>query len=129
MLRCVLCACALAVTVARAAEPVMITSGPALAPNGFLVLERGSFHIERGMVRVCPDLKSITAPSGQVGCFSAINKAPLGLAKQYTPEPSLSLEEMLRNGFPKQSARLTGISYAKDRHELTVYYRIEALPQ
>ena len=93
------------------------------------MLERGSFHVENGMVRVCPDLKSITAPDGKVGCFSAINKAPLGLAKKYTPEPSLSLEDMLHSGFPKQTVRYAGMSYNKERHELTVYYRIDPDPR
>lgn len=107
------------------AEPPGATGmAGAVATNGFLVLERGAFHVERGQVRVCPDLKSITAPNGQVGCFATVSKA-MGLAKQYTPEPSLSLEEMLRNGFPKQATRLTGISYNKERHELVVYYRID----
>lgn len=106
-----------------AAEPASCHVAP--APNGFLVLEKGSFHVERGMVRVCSDLKSLTAPDGRVGCFAAVNKAPLGLAKQYTPEPSLSLEEMLSKGFPGRNVRYTGIEYNKERHEVVVYYRID----
>jgi hypothetical protein len=114
---------AAALVIAWLSLPAAAQNG-ALPPNGFLVLERGAFHFENGMVRVCPDLKSITAPNGQVGCFTAEDKA-MGLARKMKQEPGLSLEQMLPLAFKGRRVAYTGMQYNKDKHELIVYYRID----
>jgi hypothetical protein len=107
--------------------PAGAASGPSqpFPANGFLVLESGQFHVENGMVRVCPDLKSLKLPNGEVGCFAVQEKALGGAVKEYRRERSLSLEQLVQGGFPNRVSRFVGIAYNSARHEVIVYYRLD----